>query len=618
MDIGDVDVTSVIPGTGATNLGKAIDTTTGATDTGVLSLATRDDALSALTPVEGDNIQLRVDANGALWTIHSGTLAVTQSGTWDEVGINDSGNSITVDNAALSVVGGGVEATALRVTVASDSTGVLSVDDNGAALTVDNGGTFAVQIDAGAVTSLALLDDVVFADDAAFTLATSKTAVVGAIRDDSLAALTAIEGDVVPLRVSSTGALHVTGGGGGTEFAEDSAHSSGALGNLPFAVRNDAGISLVGTDGDYAPLSVNSAGALYVTGGGGGTEYTVDAAAPAAPVGATFTMERDDALSALTEIEGDWTNPRASANGALWVSVDGTVTVGSHAVTNAGTFAVQIDAGAVTSLALIDDVVFAEDVAAQAADKGVAVLAVRRDADTSLVGTDNDYAQLQVDANGYLKVEIFDGGGSHTVDGTVTANLAAGTNNIGDVDVLTVVTGTGATNLGKAEDAAHTTGDTGVYMLAVRDDALAAHSGTDGDYESLHTNAIGALYTQVAPNTAGGLTIFQSIDLDESEEEVKATAGQLYSIAAFNHTAAPLYLKFYNLTAANTTVGTSTPVATFTIPGNADSDGAGLIWNNTLGLAFSTAISAAVTTGIAVADTGAPAANAASVVLGYA
>ena len=51
--------------------------------------------------------------------------------------IQDGGNSITVDNAALSVTGGGVEATAVRVTVASDSTGVLSVDDNGGSLTVD-------------------------------------------------------------------------------------------------------------------------------------------------------------------------------------------------------------------------------------------------------------------------------------------------------------------------------------------------------------------------------------------------------------------------------------------------------------------------------------------------
>lgn len=39
--------------------------------------------------------------------------------------------------APLNVVGGGTEAAALRVTLASDSTGLVSVDDNGSSLTVD-------------------------------------------------------------------------------------------------------------------------------------------------------------------------------------------------------------------------------------------------------------------------------------------------------------------------------------------------------------------------------------------------------------------------------------------------------------------------------------------------
>jgi len=68
VDIGDVDVTSVIPLVGATNLGKAQDDPVGATDTGVAMLAVRDDALSAITPAADDYAVLRVDANGALWT----------------------------------------------------------------------------------------------------------------------------------------------------------------------------------------------------------------------------------------------------------------------------------------------------------------------------------------------------------------------------------------------------------------------------------------------------------------------------------------------------------------------------------------------------------------------
>jgi hypothetical protein len=55
--------------------------------------------------------------------------------------------------APLSTTGGGTEAAALRVTVANDSTGVLSVDDNGGSLTVDgtvtaNQGTAAATVGA--------------------------------------------------------------------------------------------------------------------------------------------------------------------------------------------------------------------------------------------------------------------------------------------------------------------------------------------------------------------------------------------------------------------------------------------------------------------------------------
>jgi hypothetical protein len=59
--------------------------------------------------------------------------------------------------APLSTTGGGTEATALRVTVASDSTGVLSVDDNGSTLSVDDGGSSLTVDGSVAVSSLPAL-----------------------------------------------------------------------------------------------------------------------------------------------------------------------------------------------------------------------------------------------------------------------------------------------------------------------------------------------------------------------------------------------------------------------------------------------------------------------------
>lgn len=63
----------------------------------------------------------------------SGTVTANLAAGTNNIGDVD---VLTVP-APLSTTGGGLEATALRVTIASDSTGVLSVDDNGGSITVD-------------------------------------------------------------------------------------------------------------------------------------------------------------------------------------------------------------------------------------------------------------------------------------------------------------------------------------------------------------------------------------------------------------------------------------------------------------------------------------------------
>lgn len=63
-----VNVLSTVPGTGATSLGKAVDSPAGGTDTGAALLAVRDDALTTLTPADGDYAQTRVDSKGRIWT----------------------------------------------------------------------------------------------------------------------------------------------------------------------------------------------------------------------------------------------------------------------------------------------------------------------------------------------------------------------------------------------------------------------------------------------------------------------------------------------------------------------------------------------------------------------
>lgn len=116
------------------------------------------------------------------------------------------------------------------------------------------------------------------------------------------------------------------------------------------------------------------------------------------------------------------------------------------------------------------------------------------------------------------------------------------------------------------------------------------------------TNIIG--YIGVVPLTSGGLSIHRSIDLDESEEEVKGSAGQLYGYFLYNLATAKRYIKFYDGTAAVIVVGTDTPV--MTIPLEAD-QGANVNFGE--GVQFSSGICIAATTGLADNDTGAPGAN---------
>lgn len=87
---------------------------------------------------------------------------------------------------------------------------------------------------------------------------------------------------------------------------------------------------------------------------------------------------------------------------------------------------------------------------------------------------------------------------------TISAALPAGTNaigklaansgvDIGDVDVTTVGTitpGTAASSLGKAEDAAHASGDVGVFSLGVANEAQTSLAA-DGDYIAQATDVKG-------------------------------------------------------------------------------------------------------------------------------
>lgn len=176
--------------------------------------------------------------------------------------INDNYQRVHVDNdgdvqadvltvpVPLSTTGGGTEATALRVTLASDSTGVVSVDDNGGSLTVD--GTVAIS------GTVAVTDN-------------SGTLSV----DDGSGSITVDNGGTFAVQAAQSGTWNVgaisTSVTPGTSSGhlgkqEDSAHNSGDTGVLMLAVRNSAHASRTDADGDYTPIAVDAEGCVLVVG----------------------------------------------------------------------------------------------------------------------------------------------------------------------------------------------------------------------------------------------------------------------------------------------------------------------------------------------------------------
>jgi hypothetical protein len=133
-----------------------------------------------------------VDDNGGALTV-DGTVAVSSLPAL-AAGTNNIGDvDVLTVPAPLSTTGGGTEATALRVTIANDSTGVVSIDDNAGSLTVDNAGTFAVQSGGNVAHDAADSGNPVKVGGRAISSLAGATLVAAADRTDFLTGLDGVQ-----------------------------------------------------------------------------------------------------------------------------------------------------------------------------------------------------------------------------------------------------------------------------------------------------------------------------------------------------------------------------------------------------------------------------------------
>lgn len=148
-------------------------------------------------------------------------------------------------------------------------------------------------------------------------------------------------------------------------------------------------------------------------------------------------------------------------------------------------------------------------------------------------------------------------------------------------------------------------------MIGHLDGVEATLTAIDGRVDGLETlvtstntkldTAITALQLIDDDQTGTSNKHFVTAGLTEDETEVKATAGRLIAVQASNSAATVAYLRCANLTAANTTPGTSTVFWGMAIPGA--TTGAGVVANfGPMGIAFSTALTCWVVGGKAETD----------------
>jgi hypothetical protein len=412
-------------------------------------------------------------------------------------------------------VAGGTSTDPLRV----DPTGTTTQPVSGTVTANAGSGTFTVSgtVTANAGTgTLGVQDNASKVDDAAFTPASDRVLVVGAFADEA-APDSVDEGDAGALRMTLARALHVNlrddagdsvmdggnnavrvnivagAGSGGTAMTDDAAFTVGSTSFTPVGGTfksardtvndNDGGAfamtasramlaALETPNGDSAMDDTNDALRVNIVAGGGsgGTSATDSAAFTAASTAGTPIMgARDDAASD-TLAEGEMGIARMTTNRAFHVNLRDAS--GTEVSVGGGT---QYD----------------EDTVSTAADKITMAGVVRKDTAATLVDTDGDRTQLQVDASGRLHVN-----GSGVTQPISASSLPLPTGAATETTLNAIKTSTELIDDSIiTDDAAFSPGTTKLQMFGAEFDDAATDSVDEGDAGAVRMSANRNLYT---------------------------------------------------------------------------------------------------------------------------
>jgi hypothetical protein len=414
------------------------------------------DQITTLTPpaaITGFATSAKQLADNHQVTVSNTSLAVTGTVT---ANLSATDNTV-LDNIDTNtdfggVVGAGAAATALRVHLSDEALAAL---EN---ITVVSSGTVTANAGTNLNTSL---------------LATEVT--LGTVHGhvDSIDSKMVSGTDIGDVTINnSSGASAVPIQDGGNTITVDGAVTTSGTVTEASAADIKTSVQLIDdviyTSGDALSKTAGVAAQFDDVSPGAVTENKM------APV---RMSSRREIYSTIRDAAGNERGLNVDANGAIAITV---ASIPSHAVTNAGTFAVQVDGAALTALQLIDNAVSGSGYnITQLGGQNVSMNTGTRDAGTQRVTiatndvvpvtftgstdvatqttlaaintklvTGTDIGDVTINnASGANAVNIQDGGNTITVDGTVTANLGSTDNSVIDsIDTSTAskyITGIG-------------------------------------------------------------------------------------------------------------------------------------------------------------------------------
>lgn len=289
--------------------------------------------------------------------------------------------------------------------------------------------------------------------------------------------------------------------------SEDAAHTTGDKGIMSLAVRSDTIGAKATTDGDYIPLTTDSDGRVYIS-----TAYELGAAATG-----NITANGQTVVATLGGHYG-MVNVTYSAVGvgaviAYEVSYDGASTyktaVGQYLGASSTPTRPTMYAGIspdTTSTIQVDTLGATHfRIRATSFSSGTLTTRIVPSPERLMVYTPIGDSTVTIPVSIAATVTVTGNNGSGA-DGFAHPGTAVNVNNYlhyyngstwdrgrgNATNGLKVYSGTAAGDLGKAEDALAASGDTGIAMLAVRDDAISSDAA-DGDYTFIKTNSAGEL-----------------------------------------------------------------------------------------------------------------------------